>query len=60
MKNIGMGLHIARQIISEHGGEIRLQVEDGIGTCIELILPQQVKKSLSPSNPNGTVLTELA
>ncbi len=60
VKNIGMGLHIVRQIISEHGGEIRLHVKDNIGTCIELILPQPVKKSSSPSSSNETVLTELA
>lgn len=60
VKNIGMGLHIVRQIISEHKGEIRLNIKDGIGTCIELILPQQVEKSSRLSNPNKTVLTELA
>ena len=42
VKNIGMGLHIVRQIISDHGGRIRLNVQDGIGTCVELILPQQI------------------
>ena len=42
VKNIGMGLHIVRQIISDHGGRIRLNVQDGIGTCVEFILPQQI------------------
>jgi len=39
VKGIGMGLHIVRQIILEHKGEIDLQVEDGVGTSVEMRLP---------------------
>lgn len=60
VKNIGMGLHIVRQIISEHSGEIQLHVKDNIGTSVEIILPHQVNKSPGLSNLSETVLTDLS
>lgn len=36
----GMGLSISYKIIKEHGGEIQVDSEEGIGTVFAIILPQ--------------------
>ena len=38
--SIGLGLFIARAIITAHGGEIRLRSADGLGTTFEVLLPR--------------------
>lgn len=35
----GIGLWVCRQIVSQHGGEIRIQSRRGVGTCILVYLP---------------------
>ena len=35
----GLGLHITRRIIEQHGGSITAQSAPGAGTCFELLLP---------------------
>lgn len=35
----GLGLSIVRKIIDEHGGELDIESEEGVGTTITLILP---------------------
>jgi signal transduction histidine kinase len=42
VKGTGMGLHVVRQIMAGHGGEIDLTVDPDVGTTFELILPQKV------------------
>ena len=38
--SIGLGLFIAREIVAGHGGEIRLQSAEGLGTTFEVLLPR--------------------
>ena len=38
--SIGLGLFIARAIVTGHGGEIRLRSGDGLGTTFEVLLPR--------------------
>ena len=35
----GLGLSIAREIISRHGGEIRIESTAGVGTAVTITLP---------------------
>lgn len=39
----GIGLYVSRQIIENHGGEIRVESEYGNGACFEVILPTITK-----------------
>jgi len=39
VKGTGLGLAIARQIVTEHGGEIEAQSVVGRGTCVRIRLP---------------------
>ena len=44
-KGTGLGLSVSYGIICDHGGEIRVESEVGVGTRFELILPIQKKES---------------
>jgi signal transduction histidine kinase len=39
-QSIGLGLFIARAIVTAHGGEIRLRSAEGSGTTFEVLLPR--------------------
>ncbi len=39
MGGIGLGLYIARDIVARHGGDIRLESEEGQGTTVTVTLP---------------------
>lgn len=41
--SIGLGLSIAQEIIRQHNGTIELESEAGKGTCVRIILPEQVE-----------------
>jgi signal transduction histidine kinase len=41
--SIGLGLFIARAIVTGHGGEIRLRSADGLGTTFEVLLPRSAR-----------------
>lgn len=47
-KGTGLGLAIAQRILREHGGEIRLRSEPGIGTCFTLSFPTARNGKESP------------
>lgn len=38
-QGFGLGLHITRQLVDLHGGVVRLQSEENVGSTITLILP---------------------
>jgi two-component system NtrC family sensor kinase len=38
-KGTGLGLAIARQIVEDHGGEIRVRSQPNAGTTVEISLP---------------------
>lgn len=40
-QRIGLGLFIARAIVTAHGGEIRVQSAEGAGTTFEVVLPKR-------------------
>ncbi len=42
-KGTGLGLSICREIIRNHGGEIRIESPEGRGTCVVFTLPGAVK-----------------
>jgi signal transduction histidine kinase len=39
VQGLGLGLHIARELVREHGGRIEVASEAGKGTCFTVILP---------------------
>ncbi|WDT73574.1 MAG: ATP-binding protein (plasmid) [Candidatus Manganitrophus sp.] len=38
-KGMGVGLSLAKRIIERHGGTLRLESEEGIGTTVSLHIP---------------------
>jgi signal transduction histidine kinase len=44
----GLGLAIAREIVQEHGGEIRLETKPGVGTSFSVFLPIAAHSSNNP------------
>ncbi len=42
-KGTGLGLSICREIVRNHGGEIRIDSDEGKGTCVVFTLPGVVK-----------------
>lgn len=49
-KGVGLGLAIAHEIILGHGGEIRVESEDGRGTVVQVLLPGK-----SPLRPTAKI-----
>lgn len=46
-QSIGLGLFIARAIVTAHGGEIRVRSAEGSGTTFEVDLPRSAPKRLA-------------
>jgi PAS domain S-box-containing protein len=36
----GLGLSIVRKIVDQHTGEVRIETERGMGTCVTVVLPE--------------------
>jgi two-component system cell cycle sensor histidine kinase/response regulator CckA len=53
----GLGLHIARSIVTSLGGEIRVESEVGIGTTVRVSLPAAIAASAVPpvARPPATI-----
>lgn len=49
----GLGLHIVREVVQGHGGEVTLESEEGRGTTFRLHLPKS--PSLAPHSPISDV-----
>ncbi len=58
----GLGLLIVRRIVREHGGEIEIQSEEGLGTRVTLHLPRGPKEMrlLGHSEEKPTIEVETA
>jgi signal transduction histidine kinase len=50
--SIGLGLFIARAIVTGHGGDIRLRSAVGVGTTFEVVLPRTPALSAAPDTPS--------
>jgi signal transduction histidine kinase len=48
----GLGLSIAKGLVEVHGGEIRVQSEEGRGTCLTFTLPMATAKLADMAKPS--------
>lgn len=48
-KAFGLGLYISKQIIEAHGGKIRFETQEGLGTTFHIFLPAEQVDTLSPA-----------
>lgn len=55
----GLGLLIVRRIIREHGGELEIESEEGVGTCVTIHLPRKEKHLRLLENNSSPPLIEL-
>jgi two-component system phosphate regulon sensor histidine kinase PhoR len=57
-KSLGLGLAIAREIITAHRGELSIESQPGTGTCVRVSLPAHYADS--PPRPGTSPLKRLA
>lgn len=51
IEGTGLGLFVVKNLVSAHGGEIRVRSEPGLGTSFKIILPKK-----PPVNENGELV----
>lgn len=56
----GLGLAICKQIVSAHGGRIRVQSRLGVGTSFELVFPRGQSEPVSVDEPHPIQFEEAA
>jgi signal transduction histidine kinase len=47
----GIGLSIVQQIVEQHGGEIEVASQPGVGSCFTLVLPATTQPAVSVARP---------
>ncbi|MFH1149648.1 MAG: response regulator [Actinomycetota bacterium] len=57
---MGLGLHIVKTIVDEHGGWIRYRPGEGGGSVFEFFIPEQPKAELCPETEHEHVKAELS
>ncbi|MCC6766569.1 MAG: hybrid sensor histidine kinase/response regulator [Deltaproteobacteria bacterium] len=50
---VGLGLAVVRAIAADHGGDLRVTSEEGVGTLATLVLPARQPGSASIDSPSG-------
>ncbi|MDA8069167.1 MAG: ATP-binding protein [Actinomycetota bacterium] len=48
----GLGLAIVKAVTDAHGGRVRLQSVEGLGTTVEVVLPASCVRSLAADEGN--------
>ena len=52
-RGLGLGMSIARKIVEEHGGEVRLESRRGQGTQVTVGIPVEPPALAAPAAPQG-------
>ena len=52
-EGIGLGMLIARKVVEEHGGEIAVESEEGVGTRVRLYLPNDASEQPAAVTANA-------
>ena len=55
-RGTGLGLSVCQAIARQHGGNIRVQSEVGVGTSFHVVLPVAAGEALAPRKPGGARL----
>jgi len=54
-KGMGLGLSIAYSIIKRHGGKLKVESEEGVGTICHIYLPTADRREKEETTPENTV-----